>query len=390
MSIWFAFIIGFALALNGGYLAIQLWLLQRHAPWPRGVIIAVWSWSLLMSALFLLQILAPPEWTPLMRQWLYFPLAVQMVWNVLFILLLVPSLILVVLVLRRLKPSPKAPSANPDGMSRRKFVYLLSCNAAPVVAVGMGVHGALTRDDLRVNSLTVPITGLPPEWEGFTIAHVSDIHSGIFCGPDRIKLIGDRINDLKANLIAISGDMINHSMSEFPDVVQLIRRLESPDGVWLCEGNHDHPDTGDVVRACVAENLKMLYNSTATISREGSRLLLAGLPWMRPGFELDRTLVDRLFPERQTGDLRVLLAHHPHLFDLAPSADLVLSGHTHGGQIMLGPDFGLGPAFFRYWSGLYRHEKNQNTLVVSNGCGDWFPCRFGAPAEIGLLTLAKA
>jgi predicted MPP superfamily phosphohydrolase len=341
-----------------------------------------------MTGLFLLQFFAPETWTPFLREWLYFPLAVQMVWNVLFIVLLVPALILIVLVLRRLRPTPRAESPALHGMSRRKFVYLLSCAAAPVAAVGMGVHGTLTRDDLRVRRLTVPMAGLPPQWEGFTIAHVSDIHSGVFCGPDRLKLIGDTVNDLKANLITITGDSINHSMAEFPDVIELVRRLESPQGIWFCEGNHDHPNTGEVVRACAENNLGMLYNSTATIPFQGARLLLAGLPWMNPGLEVGPDIVTRLYPERQSGDLRVLLAHHPHLFDIAESTDLVLSGHTHGGQIMAAPDVGLGPIFFRYWSGLYR--KDRTAMVVSNGCGDWFPCRIGAPAEIGLLTLTNA
>jgi len=98
-------------------------------------------------------------------------------------------------------------------------------------------------------------------------------------------------------------------------------------------------------------------------------------------------MIDPLFPGRQPGDVRLLLAHHPDLFDAADSADLVLSGHTHGGQIMLGP-VGFGPLCFKYWSGLY--TRPHNTMVVSNGCGDWFPCRIGAPAEIGLIRLTAA
>jgi predicted MPP superfamily phosphohydrolase len=86
---------------------------------------------------------------------------------------------------------------------------------------------------------------------------------------------------------------------------------------------------------------------------------------------------------------RILLAHHPHAFD--PAADmgipLTLSGHTHGGQIMLTPNWGAGRVF-KYWSGLY--EKDRAKLVVSNGVGNWFPLRIGAPAEIVHLTLRQA
>ncbi|MEZ0255819.1 MAG: metallophosphoesterase, partial [Chthoniobacter sp.] len=81
----------------------------------------------------------------------------------------------------------------------------------------------------------------------------------------------------------------------------------------------------------------------------------------------------------------ILLAHHPHAFDFAADIPLTLSGHTHGGQLMLTKDFGFGPAMFRYWSGLY--QKADRALVVSNGVGNWFPVRVQAPAEIVHLTL---
>jgi hypothetical protein len=84
------------------------------------------------------------------------------------------------------------------------------------------------------------------------------------------------------------------------------------------------------------------------------------------------------------------LAHHPHAFDAAAAAKipLTLSGHTHGGQLMLSEQFGFGPAMFRYWSGLYRSGASQ--LVVSNGVGNWFPLRVNAPAEIIHITLRQA
>jgi hypothetical protein len=253
----------------------------------------------------------------------------------------------------------------------------------------MGVHGALTRDDLRVREFQLPIANLPPELEGFTIAHVSDLHSGLFVGPARLKIISDATNDLKADLVAITGDIINREMDEFPAALAAIRRIESPSGIYLCEGNHDViPGPLVLAAACERNGLPMLYNTCTALPVRGQRLLLGGLSWesylqmnIRPG------MVGELFPLRQEGDVRILLAHHPDLFDIAQEADLVLSGHTHGGQIMFG-DIGLGRLRFKYWSG--RYQRGSTTMIVSNGCGDWFPCRIGAPAEIGLLRLTKA
>jgi hypothetical protein len=274
-------------------------------------------------------------------------------------------------------------------MSRRKFLYLLGYGAVPATALGMGVHGELTREDLQVREFDIPIANLPPELEGFTIAHVSDLHSGLFVGAARLKIMSDAANDLKADLVAVTGDIINREMGEFPAALAAIQRIESRYGTYLCEGNHDViPGPCVVVQACERNQLRMLYNTCTALPVRGRRLLLGGLSWMRY-YQMDirSGMVGELYPPRQEGDTRILLAHHPHLFDIAQEADLILSGHTHGGQIMLG-DIGLGRLRFKYWSG--RYHRGNTTMIVSNGCGDWFPCRIGAPAEIGLVRLTKA
>jgi predicted MPP superfamily phosphohydrolase len=93
-----------------------------------------------------------------------------------------------------------------------------------------------------------------------------------------------------------------------------------------------------------------------------------------------------LIGKGSTDAFRILLAHHPHAFDPAAAAGipLTLSGHTHGGQLMLTTNWGCGRVY-KYWSGLY--EQSGAKLVVSNGVGNWFPLRINAPAEIVHLTL---
>jgi len=132
----------------------------------------------------------------------------------------------------------------------------------------------------------------------------------------------------------------------------------------------------------------MLYNTCVTLPVRGRQLVIAGLPWGLPGYHGQDRDIASLYPARQPGDVRILLAHHPHVFDVADSTDLLLSGHTHGGQIMLTERVGLGPLRFKYCSG--RFQRANTTMIVNNGCGDWFPCRIGAPAEVGLLRLTKA
>ena len=386
---WIIFFSFYVVVENFSYAALQAWLLERRRPYPRWLAVAVFAWAFLMSGLFLLEAFEPPPWKSFMREWLYFPMSVEMVWNALFLQLLLPTMILVVYFVRKARPVPITESLTPEGMSRRTFIYLLGYGAVPTIATGMGVHGLMTRDDLRVRKFRIPIAGLPPELEGFTIAHVSDLHSGLFVGPKRLKIMSDMTNELKADLIAITGDIINREMNEFPYALEAIKRLESRHGLFLCEGNHDViPGNGLIVNACRENGLAFLYNSCAILPVNGARLVIAGLPWLKMEDPISPEIVAGLFPARQEGDARILLAHHPHLFDQAQAADLVLSGHTHGGQIMLTDHIGLGPLRFKYCSG--RFQRGSTTMIVSNGCGDWFPCRIGAPAEIGLLTLTKA
>ena len=389
MHYWLVVFCLYITVQNFGFAALQVWLLERRRPWPKWLGVLIFTWAFLMSGLFILEASEPEPWKAFMREWLYFPMAVEMVWNVLFLQVLLPGMILVALCVRLLSPKPLSQSPTKAGISRRKFIYMAGYGAVPVMAVGMGVHGVLTREDLRLREFNIPIAGLPPELEGFTIAHVSDLHSGLFVGPDRLKIMSDMTNDLKADLIVITGDLINREMSEFPAALAAIQRMESRYGLYLCEGNHDViPGDGLLVAACVQNGLKMLFNSCVTLPVRGRLLVLAGLPWAKPGYPGQEQEIAGLFPARQDGDVRILLAHHPHTFDVADSADLLLSGHTHGGQIMLTDRIGLGPLRFKYCSG--RFQRGNTTMIVNNGCGDWFPCRIGAPAEIGLLRLTKA
>ena len=143
--------------------------------------------------------------------------------------------------------------------------------------------------------------------------------------------------------------------------------------------------------------LPILINETKTISIRENPIQILGLRWgglgprsvrsREHGDELIAQSMGVLTPSLDPSAFQILLAHHPHAFDVATKnkIPLTLSGHTHGGQLMLTDSFGFGPAMYRYWSGLY--EKDESKLLVSNGVGNWFPLRINAPAEILHLTL---
>ncbi|MBC7785597.1 MAG: hypothetical protein H7144_17330, partial [Burkholderiales bacterium] len=97
--------------------------------------------------------------------------------------------------------------------------------------------------------------------------------------------------------------------------------------------------------------------------------------------------VQRLLTYRRNDAFAILLAHHPHSFDAAAAAaiPLTLAGHTHGGQLALTRNIGIGPMMYRYWSGEYRQD--QSACMISNGAGNWFPLRINVPCEIIHITL---
>jgi uncharacterized protein len=169
-------------------------------------------------------------------------------------------------------------------------------------------------------------------------------------------------------------------------------------GLYSCEGNHDLIENGSEFEAeAQASRLSFLFDDAAAFSVNGQTVQVLGLRWGEGMERVAETTnpapddaLDRLLAQGKPDAFTILLAHHPEVFDRAARAGipLTLAGHTHGGQLMLAPGIGFGPWFYRYWSGLYRQGASR--LVVSNGAGNWFPLRLGAPAEIIHLTLESA
>ena len=176
--------------------------------------------------------------------------------------------------------------------------------------------------------------------------------------------------------------------------LDLVRSMQARYGVYLIEGNHDLIENGpEFERRVKHSGIPFLLDESIVIEIRGAPLQLLGLSWTRARENRDAaiaTAVSHLLNQCQPESFPILLAHHPHAFDAAAAASipLTLSGHTHGGQLMLNQQYGFGPALFRYWSGLY--SKGASKLVVSNGVGNWFPLRVRAPAELLHLTLLRS
>jgi predicted MPP superfamily phosphohydrolase len=273
--------------------------------------------------------------------------------------------------------------------TRRQFLGRLTA-VTPLLLTGAGV--AYTRTQLRefrIRPLSVALPGLPPELDGLRIALVADLHLGTFTNGQTVQRIVEDTNRLDADLVLLPGDLINHALADLSDALDAVSNMQSRHGAYLCVGNHDLIEDGAEFVRRVKARVPLLVNEYQVVPIRGQPLQLLGLPWHR-GDALIASSVQELAGQIIPGAFPILLAHHPHAFDAAAAAGipLTLSGHTHGGQLMLSDAVGFGPLLFRYWSGLYRKPGQQGAaLVVSNGVGNWFPLRTRAPAEIIHLTL---
>jgi predicted MPP superfamily phosphohydrolase len=279
-----------------------------------------------------------------------------------------------------------------SAISRRQLLGALTA-ATPVLLTGVGVgYSLLQLQRFRIRSIDVSLPSLPPELDGLRIALVSDLHVGTFTHGRVVKRIVEATNRLDADLVLLPGDLINNSLTDLSDALDAVANMQSRHGSYLCVGNHDLIDDGEEFIRRTRERVPLLVDGSQTLTIRGQPVQLLGLPWNLGESRIERS-VRRLARQLVPDAFPILLAHHPHAFDAAAAAGfpLTLSGHTHGGQLMLGDDVGFGPLLYRYWSGLYRKpEHNDAALVVSNGVGNWFPVRTWAPAEIIHLTLRRA
>lgn len=282
------------------------------------------------------------------------------------------------------------------GITRREFIGAVGALAPAVLSLA-GTGAALPQlERFRIRRIEVILAQLPAALDGLTIAHVSDIHVGRFTHGRVLERIVAATNELAADLVLVTGDIINFGLRDLPVAIDLVRALHSRHGLFACVGNHDLIENGAVfVQQTRAGGVPLLVNETAELTVRGERLQLLGLRWGSGGRVGSRTAehgdsaiagaMRELLPHRGKNAFPILLAHHPHAFDFAVDVPLTLAGHTHGGQIMFSERVGFGPWIFRYWSGLY--HQGERALVVSNGVGNWFPLRTFAPAEIVHLTL---
>ena len=261
-------------------------------------------------------------------------------------------------------------------------------------------RGRLSRVDeskkLAIVKRDIALPELPDELDGLTIAHLTDLHIGRLTTPRHLPQIVAACQAVNADLIAVTGDFVDLSLGVLDDVIEAMRSLRAELGVYFVVGNHDYLDNGpELIRRFRDAGLRLLMNESLEVEAFGKRIAVSGIDFAHKPADLAR-LVHRTLVRarsRPQPDLSLLLAHHPNAFDAAcrHGVDVTLSGHTHGGQLILAEtsgrrgSIGLGAMSFKYPRGLYR--RGPSYLYVSSGVGSWFPLRVKCPPEVASLTL---
>ena len=360
--------------------------LWPDTPWAAGLLLV---WLLLSALLMPLSVQRAPTW---IRSGVALKVAGLIAMG-LFSSLFVPTFLrdLALLV-------GTAASLAMDGSRQALDVFALwSARLIPPAAIVVTLYGAFNaRRTAAVKRVDVPVAGLPSAFDGFTIAQLSDVHVGPTIKGPYVQALVDRVNSLKPDLVAITGDLVDGNVPALARHVAPLAGLQSRHGSFFVTGNHEYYAGAD---AWIAElqriGIAVLLNRHVTIaSREsgGAPLVLAGVAdygagHFDPAHRSDAAKAMAGSPANAAA--RILLAHQPRSAAAAEPVgfDLQLSGHTHGGQ------FWPWNHFVRfqqpYVAGL--HRLGRMWVYVSRGTGYWGPPnRLGAPSEITLLRLVKA
>jgi uncharacterized protein len=266
---------------------------------------------------------------------------------------------------------------------------LTLCLTLFITAAGMFI----ARRRPGVIEVRIPVVNLPRALHGFSIAQISDVHVGPTIKRGFVEGVVRRVNELNADLIAVTGDLVDGSVQQLSAHTAPLAGLASRHGAYFVTGNHEYY-SGE--RAWTEEirrlGLQVLKNEHVVLNHDGASLVLAGVTdysahHFDPAQRSDPAQAMRGAP--LDAGARVLLAHQPSSATAAADAgfDVQISGHTHGGQFW---PWNLFIHFFQpFSSGL--HRLKNLWIYVSRGTGYWGPPnRFGVPSEITRILLVPA
>lgn len=273
-------------------------------------------------------------------------------------------------------------------MKNRKSVKILFIFVIAVIAV---IYLYWGNTKIGVTNITVTSENIPDEFNGFKIVHISDLHNAEF-GDGQKDLIG-KIEAQDADIIVITGDMIDSRRTDVDKAVELITGLGNKIPVYYVTGNHESRvrEYNELESKLIENGVTVLKNESVKIEKDGSFINIIGVD--DPSFGMSANDIFHTVSELKTDGYDVLLSHRPELFETycESGAELVLCGHAHGGQVripfaggLVAPNQGLFP---EYTAGSYKSGSTE--MIVSRGLGNSIiPLRVNNPPELVVITLS--
>ncbi|MGI0105136.1 metallophosphoesterase [Salinimicrobium sp. WS361] len=293
--------------------------------------------------------------------------------------------------------------------SRRKFVSQIAMGIAaiPFASLLYGMYQG--RYNYKVLKYVLHFDDLPKAFDGYRITQISDIHSGSFDNPEKIRYGIDLINEQKSDAVMFTGDLVNNTASEMDPWKEVFSTISAPDGVFSVLGNHDYGDyvnwESATAKKANLEALKgvhremgwnLLLDEHKKITRGSDAIAIVGVENWGAGFKQVGDL-SKAARELSGDEFKILLSHDPSHWQEKVKKDdkkfhLTLSGHTHGMQfgIEIPGWFKWSPAQYRYehWAGIYNEAGR--FLNVNRGFGFLaYPGRVGIWPEVSVIELRK-
>lgn len=275
-------------------------------------------------------------------------------------------------------------------ITRRQFLKKISW-VVGASTVGAGAYSlAVEPRWFEVRQIEIGLSRLPAAFDGMKLVQFSDAHIGFHFSPEDLETVVQYINELQANVVCFTGDLLDDrsGIPYLPKATDILSQIKAPLGKWAVLGNHDYWAGIQPIHGALSDSgFQLLKNQHSVIKKGRDFIYMIGLDDVLEG-EANLELATEKIPQ---GAWKILLVHEPDFADhLSSPVDLQLSGHSHGGQILLpfGSPLITPPMGRKYPTGLYR--VNDTILYTNRGLGTTIlPFRFWCRPEITLITLNR-
>ncbi len=279
--------------------------------------------------------------------------------------------------------------------NRRDFLKTAAA-AVPLLTIAGSVSGVTKSfGEVKVYKRDMLIENLPADFEGLKILHISDPHLRHYVTLSDLEQVCTDAAAFAPDVTLVTGDVAD-DLKQLSDALKMVYGLKSPLGTFACLGNHEYyRGIEEVHRIYDKSPVPLMVDQAVSVPVKSSKLMIGAtddpVSFGSRHQEFYSSSVDFILARHELGDLSVLMAHRPDALDKASQSgfNLVLSGHTHGGQIgLMGRSVFEGVWPDRYLWGEYSVGKTK--LYTSSGVGHWFPFRLGCPREAPVLELHRA